>query len=144
MKVEQKQEIHVILGWTYVMPVGATGFGKASREDLANDATLVIDDTGRCRKNAAGAPAPRVEETFKWVIGFKEPDTCGEFAYWADEDKRVALEVALEADGEDIEKAVDILYEDPEATSKRFFEHGEYGSVELKLKRDGTGTCRLV
>ena len=83
-------------------------------------------------------------DIYTFVIPFKDPDGCGEFAYWADEDKRLDLETALEADGENIEKAVEILYDDPKATSKRFFEHGEYGTVELKLNRDGTGTCRLV
>ncbi len=84
------------------------------------------------------------DDTYTFVISFKDPDGCGEFAYWADEDKRRDLETALEADGEDIEKATEILHDDSQAASKKFFEHGEYGVVELKLKRDGTGTCRLV
>lgn len=84
-------------------------------------------------------PEPE-EETLEWVIGFKEPDACGYFAHWADEEKRAALE----AGGLDEDAAADRLYDDPESTNKKFFQYGEYGNVELTLKRDGTGTCRLI
>lgn len=165
MKLGSKQEIHLVDGWTYVIPVDRLtrseltaklehGFGQAAHEDLANYAAVVIDNKGVCRKNAAGA-WPQLEETFEFTVPFKDPDGCGEFAYWADKERReVAIAEAITAEGLDgddedtlevvEQEVIDRLYDDPESTNKRFFEHGEYGTVELKLKRDGTGWCKLV
>ena len=79
-------------------------------------------------------------KTFKWSIAFKDPDSCGEFSHFAD----TAKHEALKATGMDDDEIAEKLYEDPTATSKRFFQWGEYGVVELELGPDGTGTARLI
>ena len=85
------------------------------------------------------------DDIFTLRVEFKDPDGCGEFAYWADTAKREALEAELDPSDEDgLDDVNNQLADDPESVSKRFFSYGEYGTVELKLKRDGTGICRLV
>ena len=89
------------------------------------------------------------DDVFDMVIEFKDPDGCQQFAYWADEDAReAAIARAMEEQGlprEDVEDQVlNAFYDSPERASKRFFKWGEYGSLEVFLKKDGTGTCRLI
>jgi hypothetical protein len=79
-------------------------------------------------------------DVFTLVVSFKDPDGCGEFIHWA---SRAEVE-RLKLDGMEHDKACDTAYTNPQGVNKKFFTYGEYGVVELKLGRDGTGTCRLV
>lgn len=83
----------------------------------------------------------RVNHLFEWTIPFKDPDGCGEFAYFADEPKREALKQMKLWDDEE---TPDQMYDDPACANAKFFRHGEFAMLEIKINRYGVGTARLI